>query len=234
MGWVAATPPAGTHPLLVEHWSLIRDCAIGGVFGVDGRSVLEQFYVSLGFNVKMEVHASITTANFCSMMFDIDELVVMPNPMKKIMNFGWIDPKFHGAGIKTKDKLLKGKAISLLAESRGVPVLQTLALRVIYLTHRVKAKFADSWTRDKFEDNPNLEPLPVSTHSRILFEELHGFGIDEQIELENYFSKIMIEPIDHPYITCRYSLDQIDCWNRYHHDDTIDDDPYVAPLRLHD
>jgi hypothetical protein len=142
------------------------------------------------------------------MIFDTESFVVIPEPMKKIVNLGWTHPKFHRASEKLKLQLLRGKAMSLMAESRGCPILQPLALRLLELTSGSKWRITSSWEQQKLRGSL-LTPLPISEASRMIMFNVHGFTHLEQMALEEYFSTISLEPLSHSIITDHLNADQI-------------------------
>jgi len=124
------------------------------------------------------------------------------------MNLGWISAKYHKASDKTKMELLRGKAMSLMAESRGVPILQSLAMRLMELTKTHRYKIHDFYQRDKVLKS-SLVPIEVHPLTRRLMEDVFNFSIHEQLSLEKYFSTMEIAPISHYVLQDRYTKEQI-------------------------
>ena len=110
-------------------------------------------YVMLGLTVKLDVHEHLHTAGFCSMVFGPEERIVIPDPVKKIANFGWISGKYQSASLPCLRSLLRGKSLSLLSESRGVPILQEMAIAMVRLTVGFQARYDhENWfKRDRIE-----------------------------------------------------------------------------------
>lgn len=193
--------------------------------------VLPVLYKMLGFNVKIELHSDLASAGFCSMTFDVETLTVVPEPMKKIMNFGWVSSRYKNASVRLRSELLRGKALSLLAESRGVPILQSMACAYIRLTQGSFYRIDDFWARQKMK-NSNLNPLPVKMESRLLMERLHRFSVQEQLILEGYFDNLDdVGPIFHELLVERYTPEQILYWNFYVFDEDVGRNPYI-PLPM--
>jgi len=190
-------------------YNIVRDIH-SSVLLVD---VMPLVYRLLGFNVKIEFHRDISRAGFCSMIFDKSVRVVVPEPMKKIMNLGWISSKYHTASDKTKMELLRGKAMSLMAECRGVPILQALAMRLMDLTSTHKYKIHDHYLREKLKKSL-LTPLPVHPLTRQLMEDVFKFSYHEQLSIERYFACIGIERLNHYVLQERFTPEQI-LYDRY-------------------
>lgn len=171
--------------------------------------IMGSFYTAMGFNIKLEVHDSIGRASFCSMVFDPSSFVVVPAPMKKILNIGWAHRKFDLASTKTKRELLRGKAMSLMAESRGAPVLQELALALLRLTKGYHFMIPDSWESQKLKD-ASMEPIAVPFDARVVMEESFGVTVPEQVALEAYFRQLTsIGPLRHPILIDHSNADQL-------------------------
>jgi len=135
--------------------------------------------------------------------------VVVPAPLKKMLNVGWAHRKFHDSSEKVKLELLRGKGMSLMAESRGAPILQSMASMLLRMTDGHHFRIDDSWTRMKIK-GASFDVLPVSERVRDVMEEAHGYSWNEQLELESYFDSInSIQMLSHPILTSHASLDQL-------------------------
>lgn len=184
-----------------------------GIVGDRGNTLhssVTSYYVAMGFNVKIEFHNKVERASFCSMVFDSDTFVVVPAPMKKILNLGWAHRKFHNSSEKVKSELLRGKAMSLLAESVGAPILQSLALALLRLTSEHYYRIDDWWTRQKMT-GLSLAPMPVNMQTRLVMEEAYGVSVFDQFALEQHFDRLTDakSPIDHPILLSYCSFEQI-------------------------
>jgi len=121
--------------------------------------------------------------------------------MKKVLNLGWAHRKFHNSSEKVKCELLRGKAMSLLAESVGAPILQSFALALLRLTSTSHYRIDDWWVKQKMTGS-SLEPRPVVMQTRVVMEEAYGVSVFDQLALESYFDQLTDarSPIDHPII----------------------------------
>jgi len=200
---------------------------------VNQDQLIQVLYDLLGFNVKIEFHENVYTAGFCSMTFDTETLVVVPSPMKKILNFGWVAAKYKFSSVKTRTELLRGKAMSLMAESRGVPILQSMAMCYIRLTHGKHFRIDDYWTRQKMKRS-NLEPMEVSMSTRLIMQQLHGFSVEEQLELERFFDGHNdLGPFTHPVLLSRLTDDQVHSYQHFVFAVDVGDNPTVPlPMKI--
>jgi len=165
----------------------------------------ESTYERLGFIIKIKYLCKINVASFCGQIFDNETKTVIADPLKVIMNFGWADQQYVSAGANKRMKLLRAKAMSLLALYPGCPILQSIGVCFERLTRGYKydLRVLDHW----FIINSNIrwnrvvhnKLRVVSPSSRYLMEEVFGFDINEQLELEHYFDNLgKVEPLFHP------------------------------------
>lgn len=193
--------------------------------------LLQGLYTGLGFNVKIEFKDVLPKAGFCSMFFDSTDLIIVPEPMKKLLSFGWAGGKYYRSSGKKLRELLRGKALSLLAESRGVPILQSCAVAHIRLTHGSHYRIDDFWQRQKMKDSL-LTPLPITPQTRNLMHELHGFSVEEQMELERWFdSMTAISAFNHPLLISKLTSDQRHFYEFYVFDTDVGHEPPI-PLPM--
>lgn len=183
----------------------------------------------MGFNIKIELHEELSKASFCSMVFDEHELIVVPEPMKKIMNLGWGPLRYLKASEQGRRALLKGKAMSLLAEARGVPILQTLAVRVIELCGNVKERVDGNWWEVARLSGSSIQPLSIRSATREVMADTHGFSIPEQLELERYFSGLTdLSSLHHHLLIDHSTVEQRHCYTNYVYDFDLGSYPNLA------
>lgn len=99
-----------------------------GLFRVDKRVPTIQDFADLGLNIKIELHDDVATASFCGLIFDRDDLANVTDPREVLASFGWTSAKYLRASDRTHKMLLRAKALSLLYQYPGCPILQPLAL----------------------------------------------------------------------------------------------------------
>lgn len=152
-------------------------------------------YAQLGFDTKIEVSDDISETGFCQLFFDPVELSNIKDPLKVIEKTGWT-MSFDGvrAGLNIRRQLLKAKALSLVFELPGCPIVQSFALA---LCRNVKARPRFEKTYYYQGDVPLVpEPKVVGPRTRVLFERLYGVSIAEQLRLESFFDSWELAPIE--------------------------------------
>lgn len=149
------------------------------------------------------------------MVFDTGNYVVVPAPLKKILNIGWAHRKYFNSSAKVRKELLRGKAMSLMAESRGSPVLQSLAMSLMRLTAGGRYRIEDDWSRAKLKGTC-MEPIPVSYETRQIMEDVYQVNVVQQMALEEYFDSLTsVGPLIHPFLLELSNSDQIHYFDNY-------------------
>lgn len=190
-----------TNLMMMMFWAH-ENCArvTGVVEGDDGLFRVTKvpeadFFRRLGFTIKIEASSSLAEAQFCSMCFNEENCRVLCDPIKKVLNTGWTfsDCRFSA---KARCELLRGKAISLLCECPGVPVVHSLA-KWIYRTLGVGAvRYSGlSGSFDHYEEMIDinedrvahgLTQVPTLT-DRQLVEKHFGIPMFSQLKIEEWF-----------------------------------------------
>lgn len=189
---------------------------------------IKSYYERLGFHIKLELHVNLNEASFCGLVFDPDVMINLPDPIKKIMKLGWISSKFKNASIKTRTELLRGKAMSLMAEARGCPVLQELAVSVMRLTSKFHWRIDDYWLRAMVA-NSDRTVLEVDFKSRVLVEKVYGILIEDQYSIESYFRSLTdLGELNHPILSAYIKDEWLfydSCYTSY-----VEDSHFSPPL----
>lgn len=148
-------------------------------------------YAELGLIAKLEYPTSPYEASFCGMVFSEADDSIITDPYKVLSTFGWLDPKYKHARETKLKGLIRGKALCILYQYVGCPILQSLALWALRHTRDIKPIFENSWS------NKNLPPLrdesrapivPVTIERRLLMERVYGIPPDLQRKYEDWFS----------------------------------------------
>lgn len=189
--------------MLFVAWKMNRDVKVL-VEGDDGLGHMSDgtpdqlMLTSLGLNIKMETHSNLEEASFCGQVFDREDEVVVTDPRKELVKFGWTSGRYARSGKKTLRVLLRCKALSLAYNYSGCPVLMSLAkygLRVtqdvkkirMYKVVNVKGAFS-AWERDwlirAMADEHRIQWCEPSVNTRLLVEKLYGLPVEQQIQLE--------------------------------------------------
>lgn len=185
-----------------------EDCLVEGddcLATYYGKKIPIEYYAYLGFTIKLVYLRFPNLASFCGQIFDFESLTVIADPIKIILNFGWASDVYRNASIKLRIGLIRAKALSLLFQYPGCPILQSMALSYIRLTNGfipVVDVTMNSYEQSiKYPTSSDLPSRSVSHTSRLLMAEVYNFTIADQISLEYYFDNMMrLEPIYHPIV----------------------------------
>lgn len=196
------------------------DCVIEGDDALGcfrGITPTAEMYAALGFTIKIEIHDKVSTASFCGLIFDQDDLVSVVDPMKLLLNVGWISAKYRSAGTKKRLALLRGKALCMLHQYAGVPVVQSLALYLLRATEGSKfIILQDSWSKEFRHIDVNCTTKDVGIRTRLLVSEKFGFSVAEQEALERYLDGlIVLQQLWHPVIYDHATAEMRDAWDHY-------------------
>jgi hypothetical protein len=175
-----------------------------GLFYVVGAPPTAEDFALLGLVIKLEVHTTLSTASFCGLVFDPEELVNITDPAKVLATFGWTAGRYARTRSLKKKALLRCKALSLAHQYPGVPVVTALAeygLRVTAgvdirpVTKILKSDSQGRWEHSKLLLAPDLEQIPrkiVGPRTRVLMEEKFGLSVEMQIAIETYLNSLSV------------------------------------------
>lgn len=163
----------------------------GYVEGDDGifatKAVLtKQLYEQLGFTIKIEQvpdpRKGSPTMAFCGMVF-AESGQILRDPRRVLQQFGWTS-SFINAGEEIMLGLLKSKALSGKYETPDCPIVGVLYEEALSRTGNATPIF----TTDGFHTAPpidaGLKPFAPTLQTRLLFEELYGITVPQQLSVE--------------------------------------------------
>lgn len=146
----------------------------------------------LGFKLKSEIYRSAKQVAFCSLRTCGNVLV--PNIPATLSKYGkLIDPQItHGMRIGSKRvqrrvrDIAKSKALSLLATSSGIPILQPLAIQQLSLLQdaHVRPEHFDWWERHFF-NMKEAKAKPIDPRTRRYVERVFKISVEKQLEIED-------------------------------------------------
>jgi len=142
-------------------------------------------YASFGFIIKLKYLHYPNTASFCGQIFSLTNFIVITDPLKVLINFTWVNMKYDNCKIKVRYGLIRSKALSLIYQYPGCPIIQPFALRMLYLTKDYKPVIDTSISRYKQEIiklaiDANLPVVPIEEASRQLMYEVFNLTLIEQ------------------------------------------------------
>lgn len=213
-----------------------------GIFVVVGRHPTSDDYRRLGFTVKLEVHDSVSTASFCGIIMDEDEMVNLVNPIKEILKFGWGNSKYCKASPRKLKELLHAKSLSLAYQYPGCPVVASLArygLRVTKGSRLFIGTHVDGWQRSLLLESFNyykshgIPNIAVGPKSRLLVEKKFGVTVADQLAIEQYFDSLQtIEPLQHHAIETYISPAQYDYFRNYSRESELKENLYYPDFPI--
>ncbi len=228
----------GVGNMLIHEFAA-RELDLGELIGVfegddglfrytSGRFPTTEFYQNLGFDVKLETCESVATASFCGMVFDINELQAVWDPIDVVVRIGWGGSRYTRAKDATLKALLKSKAMSWAHQAPGCPVVAAMAHWILRCTKQydirkvLASRNLGWWEREKLlsaiaaGDPVRQQPGPAT---RKLVETKFGLDIATQLAMEQWFdAQTDIRPI--PAFT--HNMQWETCF-----------DTYVRPLGAH-
>lgn len=185
-----------------------------------GRHPDSEFFLKLGFTVKMEVVDNISEAGFCGMRFGPISRQQIGDPFATLATLGWTNRRYRGSKSSKTLALLRSKALSSAFQWVGCPIISTIAHRIIYLTRSIDARWVrDSrntswWDRQRLcyvmsNPVPNQEP---TMETRLLFERTYGISVDTQLRVEGDIQHLELGPF-----TLDLPMPELykEVWNRY-------------------
>lgn len=156
----------------------------------------------LGFSLKIVEGECINDLSFCGICTYNDKFI--PDFPSTLMKFPFTFNHEAPHSKRRRYELARAKAVSLLYEGSGMPVLQELALRVLRLTKGVKLNLKDfDWWYLEFmlpkdvilqEDFSELI-MPVTDDIRSFFEYRFGMSIQDQLNIESEIKNSQLDSI---------------------------------------
>lgn len=197
-----------------------------GLFSMTGTPPTEEDFKELGLIIKAVVHDNLETASFCGLIFDPDDLVNISDPFKVLATFGWTTARYLRAKKSTKIHLLRAKALSILHQYSGCPVLQELGKYVLRCTANygplgasveIFLRTQDAYHKSVFEglifEDVGKKSVPFNT--RLLMQRAFGLSIESQLAAESYLRGLnTIQNLVFPWEDS-VPVDQTTYWNRY-------------------
>lgn len=158
-----------------------------------GLAELQNVYTRLGMNVKIELHDDLCTASFCGLVFHEHDLINVVNPIKIILNMGWISGKYAKSGLKTMLELLRGKAMSTMCMTRGCPVVQSFCQYLLRETAGSHFRIDDYWLKEqlgKIDLAEYMKPVDIPMTTRVVMERKFNITVEDQFVMERYFERL--------------------------------------------
>lgn len=104
-------------------------------------------FAAMGINIDFLSFDNINEAGFCSMIHDVESGIIVTDPIKQLCRFGWLPYRYADLREGKKDNLLRAKALSILYQYPGCPVLADYALYIVCVTASGGTQGVDSVIR---------------------------------------------------------------------------------------
>lgn len=147
----------------------------------------------LGFQLKCDRKTDMNDLSFCGICQF--QGILVPDILKYLNHYGYccdqsIVRLYLSKSRNSRKKILNwihSKALSLLAVSRGIPVLQSVAMQQIKLGGHFDPRYVD-WWESQFYDFKNLTSMhsePITPEMRFFVEKRFNIPVQVQIDIEN-------------------------------------------------
>lgn len=195
------------------------------------------WFTELGLIIKMEEVDNINEASFCGIIFDLHDKINVTDPRKVLCSFGWTTHQYARCGTNKRKMLLRCKALSLIYQYPGCPIIQELGrygLRVTrsfdvrsFIQKRVDLSVYEREKLLKALDNydPTVCVEP-GDRTRLLMERMYGITVQQQLQIEEYLRSLdAIEPLRIPQVQMHIHPHWIHYWDNYVMNDEFGDWP---------
>lgn len=166
------------------------------------------FYKDMGLNVKLELVDSISEGSFCGLVYDEIDLVNIREPFEPLCTTPWITRKYAGCKKKKYYSLLRSKALSLMFEYPGCPIVYNYGKKIFDLLHKFEIKFEKS---NSYQENINniaynayiKNKLPykiTGLRTRLLMEKIFKVTVSDQLRIESEIENITLDDFNIPSV----------------------------------
>lgn len=174
--------------------------------------------LKLGFKIKIDWIDHPGQSSFCGLVFD-EQGVVIRDALLAIAKFGWTDPRYDGAGLKLRKRLIRSKAMSMGYENPQCPILWKFASKMLFETQGAKLGSLDKLTasmdvysRGRLVEalNAKIEISEPNMETRLFYEETYGICVAQQLLIEKDIDRIVglgpltLPNLDVPYSYCEF------------------------------
>lgn len=162
-----------------------------GLFWVSNKNITPQDYDSIGFTIKMDYKSAINQCTFCQKIFDPETLNLLAPP-ELLNRVGWtMDMQYQTSKRRKQKELLCAKAYSYLVMYPNSPLV-SIPLRKILSAYSEGTSYRNvvlstDWHHQYLLNEPFPEEKAIDIRDRILYEQLFGISMAEQIDFEEQF-----------------------------------------------
>lgn len=146
----------------------------------------KELTTAMGLDLKVCEAENFTKASFCGRV--ISNTTCFTEPTKVIDKLAWMQRKFENFNSSKEKALLRCKAISLLMNHAGCPILDPLARSILAQTrnvdHRPVLKFIDEYEREQISTAKYVPERTITESDRALMHDLFEISAHQQREFE--------------------------------------------------
>jgi hypothetical protein len=154
-----------------------------------------------GLIIKLIESDNLADLSFCGQVFDPDDGIVLTEPFDALVNAGYSRKLYIRASYTVRLQLLRARALSMIYQYNGCPMLCSFAMRVIYLTRNVVIRdsiinMMEMYKRGLIREalSIHVEPIIPSSNApcRLLFSRLYGVSVSDQLIFESKMSELQL------------------------------------------
>jgi len=172
------------------------------------KSIPPEYYTEMGLNVKLEVVDNISEGSFCGLVYDPVELVNIRDPRETLCTTTWITRKYASCSKKTYFGLLRSKALSLMYEYPGCPIVYKYGKKIFELLSdfEIKLSYDNTYKQNiaemayKAYIENNIPSKETGPRTRLLMEKLYSIPVSTQLIIEKEIDDMTIDDMSLPTV----------------------------------
>lgn len=147
----------------------------------------------LGFQLKCDHFKSINDMSFCGIC--VHDGLLVPDFWRIMNKYGYSHDRTSIRYLQTKTNrqkrnfknMVHSRALSLLAQSRGIPILQAIAQQQLTFGGHYDPRYVDWWENEvyDFSNVTSMTALPITQSMRQFFADRYDIPIDIQYRIED-------------------------------------------------
>lgn len=199
-----------------------------GLFSIVGPLPTAADFQNMGLIIKIEQTRNLSEASFCGLVFDSEDLINVTNPLEVLSTTGWTSRQYAKASQSRLKLLLRCKALSLIHQYSGCPIIAAYGRYILRVTKSWDVKkyvvynkarmnmWEWSQLRDahrEFQANKaSLLSREPGLNTRFLVEKLYNITVEQQFRTEKYLDSLnTLCPLEMPWL----DGDVPEPWQRY-------------------
>jgi hypothetical protein len=188
------------------------------------KSIPPEYFTKMGLNVKMDIVEDLSTASFCGIIYHPDDMINIRDPREPLATTFWVPSKYAFCNEKKYFELIKSKALSIMFEYPGCPILDKFGHKIFELLYAYEVGWEfehDTYRRNELKkayDAYKNESLPKKTPSlstRILMQRMFDITVEMQLAIENEIEHMTLTHWFCPLVTSIMPEQWISNYNNY-------------------